>query len=251
MKFGSLFTGFGGLDLGLERAGMACQWQVENNEYAKKKSFKNIGPTSSDFPMSEEQEPLNSALSISSAGVSPAKISALPVRAQASRASVRGSGSNSDESLKSYHPLGCSSKTCPPCEPEGSPLCSVTFTRSGTMQNGMVWPRPTSAPLTNAIGSSWLPTPCASDGEPRGVGKGEVFTTATGTKRLRRPDGRTSNLGLANQFWATPTVKGNYNRKGLSVSSGDGLATQVGGALNPTWVEWLMGFPMGWSDSEG
>jgi hypothetical protein len=25
----------------------------------------------------------------------------------------------------------------------------------------------------------------------------------------------------------------------------------VGGALNPTWVEWLMGFPLGWTDCEG
>ena len=48
--------------------------------------------------------------------------------------------------------------------------------------------------------------------------------------------------------WATPTVCGNYNRKGLSKTSGDGLATQVGGKLNPTWVEWLMGWPLGWTD---
>jgi len=27
-----------------------------------------------------------------------------------------------------------------------------------------------------------------------------------------------------------------------------GLADQVGGKLNPTWVEWLMGFPIGWTD---
>jgi hypothetical protein len=26
------------------------------------------------------------------------------------------------------------------------------------------------------------------------------------------------------------------------------LAAQVGGSLNPTWVEWLMGFPLGWTD---
>jgi hypothetical protein len=80
--------------------------------------------------------------------------------------------------------------------------------------------------------------------------------------------------------WPTPTVCGNYNRKGASTTSGDGLATavlkcatptaspwrsgkasqatmernsrplseQIGGSLNPTWVEWLMGFPLGWTD---
>ena len=26
------------------------------------------------------------------------------------------------------------------------------------------------------------------------------------------------------------------------------LQTEVGGQLNPTWVEWLMGFPLGWTD---
>ena len=36
MKFGSLFAGIGGFDLGLERAGMTCQWQVEIEDYPTK-----------------------------------------------------------------------------------------------------------------------------------------------------------------------------------------------------------------------
>jgi DNA (cytosine-5)-methyltransferase 1 len=34
--FGSLFAGIGGIDLGFERCGMECKWQVEINDYAQK-----------------------------------------------------------------------------------------------------------------------------------------------------------------------------------------------------------------------
>lgn len=45
ITFGSLFAGIGGFDLGFERAGMVCKWQVEINDYANrvlKKHWPNV-----------------------------------------------------------------------------------------------------------------------------------------------------------------------------------------------------------------
>jgi len=35
ITFGSLFAGIGGFDLGFERAGLSCKWQVEKNDFCK------------------------------------------------------------------------------------------------------------------------------------------------------------------------------------------------------------------------
>jgi hypothetical protein len=49
--------------------------------------------------------------------------------------------------------------------------------------------------------------------------------------------------------WATPTVQDSANNAGPSQMTRNSLPlnAQVGGALNPTWVEWLMGWPLGWT----
>ena len=58
------------------------------------------------------------------------------------------------------------------------------------------------------------------------------------------------NLEVAVQMWPTPTVQDAKNNGGPSQRQSVPLPlnAEVGGALNPTWVEWLMGFPLGWTD---
>src|SRR5439155_1346831 len=36
VSFGSVFSGVGGIDLGLERAGMQCRWQIEISPFCQK-----------------------------------------------------------------------------------------------------------------------------------------------------------------------------------------------------------------------
>ena len=44
LTFGSLFSGIGGLDLGLERSGMKCLWQCEIDTYARERVLKHRFP---------------------------------------------------------------------------------------------------------------------------------------------------------------------------------------------------------------
>jgi hypothetical protein len=39
-----------------------------------------------------------------------------------------------------------------------------------------------------------------------------------------------------------------YIERGSQVHVGTLVQAEHGGQLNPTWVEWLMGFPLGWTD---
>ena len=84
---------------------------------------------------------------------------------------------------------------------------------------------------------------------------------------LKRPSGHQLQIRLQDQvqekrLWPTPNASDNRDRGNLSdpavqrrIAMGKqvGLTMAVkeqkgGGTLNPTWVEWLMGYPQGWTD---
>lgn len=187
--------------------------------------------------MSEKQEPTTLSRSMSSVGASPAKTSASPERAQDSTEPDRDCGQNTRASFASLDPDTSSWRTSQRCLVGGWVEFSETWPRAGTMRRGTVYQLPPSAPLTAVTGSFWLPTPTAS-----------AFTQ----NKSASPGAaiRLSLHGMARKaMWPTPTKEGNRNRASYGGKSGDGLSTAVGpGPLNPNWVEWLMGFPVGWTD---
>lgn len=113
------------------------------------------------------------------------------------------------ESFAKLSPDGCSWKT-PHCLPGlDSTLSSNTWPRQGMMRNGECWQRP---PLEHPISER---------------GSGDYF----GGKL------------------PTPTAKDSFyrdlpsSRKRREV----GLGVRFGGKTNPDWVEWIMGWPIGWT----
>ena len=211
-----------------------------------------------------------------------ARISAWPEKEPVSAASDPACGLTWRASLARFDPASRSWKTAQLCLLGDSELSSVTWPRSGMTANGQCWELPTLAQTTSVTGSGLWPTPTCPNG-----GRSVAHVTDWRSERTAYSDkGKKVQVDLAQAVkrWPTPTVCGNYNRKGASATSGDGLATavqmwrtpsasvvepkstvvkltgrkpsdpqvgladQVGGSLNPTWVEWLMGWPLGWTD---
>ena len=189
--------------------------------------------------MSEKSEPTTLSESMSSVEDSHVKTYLSQVNRPASRENVAVYGYTLPASLASFDPDTLSWRTSQRSFIGGWVEFSETWPRAGMMQCGTVYRRHPSAPLTDVIECSWLPTPTAAQ-FTQNKSKGETAKV------------RLSLHGMAKKgMWPTPTVKGNHNRKGLSSTSGNGLLTEVGpGPLNPRWVEWLMGFPEGWTKLE-
>jgi hypothetical protein len=76
------------------------------------------------------------------------------------------------------------------------------------------------------------------------------------TEKLGRREKSNLEEWVARKTFPTPTARDWKSGKGKTQSergrtAGPSLAEVSGGQLNPMWVEWLMGFPLGWTDLEG
>lgn len=223
--------------------------------------------------------------SMSSAAGSPAKTSVLPGRGPASTGSGVGCGRSTFASFASFDLDSSSWRTSQRCLVGGWVEFSETWPRAGMTRNGTAYRLPQLVPRTSATGCSLLPTPTANDAKnstlpPSQRGRDSIpgyllrsqFPTPKASDGER--GGRGELLALVRgkktrQMWPTPQAADGSGGRRESVLGGTrpsgtkrsvSLATAVNftaqneameaiaGQLNPQWVEWLMGFPIGWTD---
>jgi hypothetical protein len=195
---------------------------------------------------------------------SPAKTSLPQEKAPESKANAPDSGAKWRGSLARWDRDTCSWRT-----PQTSLLAdldvfSETWPRWGMMRDGECSALSMPAHLTSETGSGLWPTPNCPNG-----GRSEAHVTDWRGKTAYH-NGKKVQVGLesAVKLWRTPTVAC-ANRGGMDgntrLARGQtmNLADQLkapnlcpsppregldnGGSLNPKWVEWLMGWPLGWT----
>ena len=187
--------------------------------------------------------------SISSAEDSPAS----PCPSQASNKEMPmhdGSGPTCVEFAKWSDRDGCWLKMCQGCcqllLDGSSEQWSETWPRSGMLLNGSACRRQTWGRTTFGIGSGYLPTVTCGDAI------GARNRTSGRKPGSKHHDGVTLSDYI--RMWPMPTSRDHKDTGDLlnveeKCLLGRAVKPSVAtGSLNPTWVEWLMGFPNGWTD---
>lgn len=222
--------------------------------------------------MYERQEPQRSAqLTLFAAGFL-ARTSAEPARGPDLPGSALGSGTNTGGSSANCAHASRSSKTSRRAKSGGCVRCGPTCMLSVTERVPSKFLRPMSgSPIVESASSSW-PTPSvkgnynrkglsptSGDGLATAV-RGEMWPTPTAQSYGSNQGGAVGRVGpvrlsLAGEvkLWPTPQAR---DEKGPSGAAGrarrsnipDALGVTTRTALNPNWVECLMGCPIGWTE---
>lgn len=135
---------------------------------------------------------------------------------------------------------------------------SATWPKWGSMRNGECWEPPMSALPTFARESGLSPTPSGNWPTPTTA---DAYTD--NLKSSQQSDGSMHSVSLAQavQMYPTPTARdyrsnmkletvdrrAEESSRGVSLSEFVQRVDRSNGRLNPDWVEWLMGWPIGWT----
>ncbi len=175
------------------------------------------------------------------------------------------SGQSMPDLLAKFDRASQSWKTSQVSLVQGMDEFSETWPRSGMMLSGIAYQLPPSAPLTGGTGSGLLPTPTSTANQlapsmqkhpgcrllwptPRASefkGTGPVGSKSH-AHRLKK-----GYLDATVLQFPTPRAQSARGSGPSRVGNKADLQTVVGGSLNADWVEWLMGFPIGWTQVPG
>ncbi len=146
------------------------------------------------------------------------------------------------------------SGACLVCATQMDLLCSGRLSQNSipwgmVTSDGGLWELTTPEHLTGGNGSlSWL-SPRSSDHK----GASSPDTVSDTLDRMGQPTNLPENVvAVENKMWPTPRefcYKDADEDRGKS-NLGEVVGQGPGGSLNPDWVEWLMGLPIGWTDIE-
>lgn len=196
-----------------------------------------------------------------------------------------GYGTTSRESFARFDPHTFSWKTSQVSLMGGLTPFSARWPKWGSLLNGVASKRPMLAhPIAAKDCSSSLPkqgvfwpTPTATDNRStwrpvakETVAKGgwrgvslpnavELFPTPTANPSFAHPTGNAKIHPGYQRMWPTPVASDGHNSSlPPSQVNWDSLPGEMirqgekknGGHLNPAWVEWLMGWPIGWTELE-
>lgn len=207
------------------------------------------------FDRSDETPSLPMELpSISSARASRARTSAMPDAGLDLPVNALAYSTKSPVLLANWSQQECCWKTSQHSLLGGLETFSEPWPRSGMMLSGIAYQLPPLAHRIDGTESGYWPTPTAS-----GFEVADVDALLARRARMKEKHGNGNGFGLtlnqAVRVWPTPTSRdwkdGSAPRFRGGVLQLDTLGRAVGGQLNPPWVEWLMGFPDGWTDLSG
>lgn len=191
----------------------------------------------------------------------------------ASTASARASGGKWLESSVKYCLDSSLWRTHRCLWDEALPWSSVTLPAWGMTRSGYVFRHPTAERPISVIDSGLWPTPTVHGNHNQpGASKNAGWGLSSAVKLWTTPSASDSRRGgtitptmsgtsLAQQVntpmrWPTPLARdgksGVFSAAGRAKRNGQTrgkpLNETVGGQLNPMWVEWLMGWPIGWTE---
>ena len=225
----------------------------------------------------------------SSRAASPARTYPVPARAKGSPAPDRDSGVRWQELFVRFDPATSTWKTHQCLWEEDLQWSSVTLPKWGIMRDGVLLERTTPALPIGAKGFGLWPTPlsrdhksgkCSQDTWDKnsrplneavlhgGTSTRQTWPTPTNSMvtaadmeqaRFAGNSGKRPKYQDAKKIWPTPQSRDFRTGEGhrwdepekRSRNLNDQAAkTENHGQLNPSWVEWLMGFPIGWTNSK-